>query len=84
MIDSIRRFELNPESHEWSPFKLIVKQRLPLLKDILSTKIQERSQYPDILWNNLCYGMQFRSFWKKMAEERLKFEWDTEVEEVSK
>ena len=84
MMDSIRRFELNLERHEWSPFQSIVKERLPALKEILGRKIQERSQYPDILWSNLCYGMQIRSFWKKMAEERLKFEWDTQVEEVSK
>lgn len=68
-LDTIRRFEANPERHEWSPFAEIVKERLPTLKDILRKKIQERSSYPEMLWDNLTYGMRCRSFWKKMAEE---------------
>lgn len=69
MVDSIRRFEMNEKQHEWSPFSDRVRERLPELKQILGKKIKERSQYPEILWNNLCYGMAFRSFWKKLAEE---------------
>jgi ubiquitin-protein ligase len=69
MVESIRRFEQNPEKHEWSPFSDTLEKRLPHLKEILRKKIMEKSQYPEIMWNNLCYGMAFRSFWKNMEEE---------------
>lgn len=69
MVESIKRFETNPTQHEWSPFAEQVQKRLPELKSILGKKIQKKSQYPETLWNNLSYGMAFRSFWKKLAEE---------------
>ena len=69
MMDNIRRFEHNSVQHEWSPFSDRVRERLPELKRILKKKIEEKSQYPDMIWDNLSYGMKIRSFWKKMAEE---------------
>lgn len=80
MMQSILRFEQNPERHEWAPFEEIVIARLPVLKQKLLKKIQEKSACPETLWNNLVYGMSFRSFWKKMAEDCLKFEWQSQVE----
>ena len=80
MMQSILRFEANPETHEWAPFAEIVTERLPSLKAKLCKKILEKSKTPEILWSNLVYGMSFRSFWKKMAEDCLKFEWQSQVE----
>lgn len=65
MLRSIEQFEQNPKKHEWSPFEEIVKQRLPFLKEKLRKKILKRAEYPEILWNNLIYGMSCRSFWKQ-------------------
>jgi ubiquitin-protein ligase len=69
MIQSISRFEQNKERHEWSPFREIVEQRLPVLKERLSQKILSHSKFPETLWNNLVYGMSCRSFWKAFAND---------------
>ena len=69
MIKAIQRFEEDPSKHEWSPFADIVKERLPFLKERLRKKVLERAEYPDVLWNNLTYGMSCRSFWKSMRNE---------------
>ncbi len=69
MVKTIQRFEQTPESHEWSPFLEIVKERLPALKEILRKKVLQRSEYPEMLWNNLVYGMSCRSYWKTIRKE---------------
>jgi ubiquitin-protein ligase len=69
MLKSIERFEQDPTKHEWSVFESIVKERLPSLKEILRKKVLIRSEYPEVLWNNLMYGMSFRSYWKTFRKE---------------
>jgi ubiquitin-protein ligase len=69
MLDSIKRFEVNPKKHEWSLFEDQVQTRLPILKEKLQKKIEARAEFPEILWNSLVCGMSFRSFWKTYAKE---------------
>ncbi len=69
MLSAIERFELDATSHEWSPFQEIVKERLPFLKESLRKKVLARSEYPEVVWNNLIYGMSFRSYWKTFRKE---------------
>lgn len=68
MMDSIRRFEQDPEKHEWSIFQEKVQERLPQIKEKLMKKILARAEQPEILWNSLVYGMSFRSFWKSLKD----------------
>jgi ubiquitin-protein ligase len=69
MLKSIERFETNPTKHEWSPFQEVVNERLPSLKEVLRKKVQARSEYPEVAWNNLVYGMSCRSYWKTFRKE---------------
>ena len=90
MLSSIQHFEENHERHMWSPFASIVEERLPILKERLSKKIQQKAIFPETLWNSLIYGMSFRSYWKKFKEEtpwinnkperQSKIEWSSQVE----
>lgn len=85
MIQSVERFERTPELHEWSPFREIVQQKLPALKEKLARKIVAKSKYPETLWNSLVYGMSCRSYYKTFAEstpwiKQSKIEWNSQVE----
>lgn len=69
MINSIKRFEADPNHHEWSFFHDEVCKLLPSLKEKLKKKILVKAEQPEILWNSLVYGMSFRSFWKSYIKE---------------
>lgn len=69
MIKAVQRFEECPEKHEWSPFIHIVNERLPTIKESLRKKVLQKAEYPEVLWDNLTYGMSCRSFWKTMRNE---------------
>lgn len=65
---AMERFEANPENHEWAPFKEILQERLPIVKERLRKKIAAKAEFPEIVWANLVYGMSFRSHWKQLAK----------------
>ncbi len=69
MIQTIRSYELDPENHPWFLFSETLEDILPRIKVKLSQKILEKKKYPDRLWGNVTYGMEGRSFWKKLALE---------------
>jgi ubiquitin-protein ligase len=85
MLQSIQRFEEDPERHEWSPFQDIIQTKLPQIKEKLRQKILAKAKYPEILWNSLVYGMSCRSYYKSFLEttpwiKQSKIEWDSQVE----
>ncbi len=68
MVQSIHSFE--KESFPlWAEFEEEIKEQLPSLKQALTKKIQEKEQIPEKLWPALAYGMNGRSFWKRLAKE---------------
>lgn len=68
MIQSIESYEMNPEKHPWFPFAEELATQLPKCKEKIRCKVLEKKKYPDRLWGNVSYGMEGRSFWKKLAE----------------
>lgn len=71
MVNTITSFEERPNdhTHPWYIFRSDILPLLPKLKEILSHKIKEKANHPEILWANLSYGMQIRSFWKRLSRE---------------
>lgn len=75
MTESIQKFERN-ELRLWDEFEDTIKEQLPSLKQTLSKKILDRESHPERLWATLTYGMNGRSFWKRMVKE---ISWITEA-----
>lgn len=69
MIQHIQSYEMDPEKHPWFPFSDILEKILPTCKEKIRHKVLQKKKYPDRLWANVSYGMEGRSFWKKLATE---------------
>ncbi len=69
MIQTVKSYEADPENHPWFLFSDDVDQILPRIKETLTRKVLDKRKYPDRLWGNVTYGMEGRSFWKKLAME---------------
>jgi ubiquitin-protein ligase len=68
MVQSIQNFEKGPFSL-WEEFEEEIKEQLPSLKQTLAKKIAAKEQIPEKLWGHIAYGMNGRSFWKRLAKE---------------
>lgn len=68
MILSIQSYEADPEKHPWFSFSEILETVIPKCKDKIRQKVLQKKKYPDRLWTNVSYGMEGRSFWKKLSE----------------
>lgn len=69
MIETIRRFEQNPDTHEWSPFQEDVQKRLPVIKEKLKKKIIERAEENQTPGDSIVYGMTSQFYWKRFAKD---------------
>ena len=68
MMDLLKRFEVESsrKSCMWEPFQDEINELLPELKANLQLRIQKHEV--ETYWSNLPYGMNIRSYWKKMLE----------------
>ena len=68
MMDLLKKYEVESsrKSCMWEPFQDEINQLIPELKANLKTRIQTHDA--EIYWSNLPYGMNIRSYWKKMLE----------------
>lgn len=69
MISSILSYESDPENHPWFLFSEELEEILPKVKEKIRNKVLQKQKNPDRLWGNVSYGMEGRSFWKKLAAE---------------
>jgi len=67
MLTTMERFYQQDDFHPWRPFQEIVLQQLPALQDQLVKKIRSKARSPEILWNNVVYGMGGKSQWATLA-----------------
>ncbi len=70
MMDLLKKYEVESsrKSCMWEPFQDEINQLIPELKANLQTRIQKHKEEAEIYWSNLPYGMNIRSYWKKMSE----------------
>jgi len=68
MMDLLKKYEVESSRKfcMWEPFQDEINQLIPELKANLQTRIQAHET--EIYWSNLPYGMNIRSYWKKMLE----------------
>jgi hypothetical protein len=70
MMDLLKKYEVESsrKSCMWEPFQDEINQLIPELKANLQSRIQKHKEEAEIYWSNLPYGMNIRSYWKKMLE----------------
>jgi ubiquitin-conjugating enzyme E2 Z len=70
MMDLLKKYEVesSKKSCMWEPFQDEINQLIPELKANLQMRIQKHKEEAEIYWSNLPYGMNIRSYWKKMSE----------------
>ena len=68
MMDLLKKYEVEASRKfcMWEPFQDEINELIPELKANLQTRIQAHET--EIYWSNLPYGMNIRSYWKKMLE----------------
>jgi ubiquitin-conjugating enzyme E2 Z len=68
MMDLLKKYEVESSRKfcMWEPFQDEINQLIPELKANLQTRILAHKT--EIYWSNLPYGMNIRSYWKKMLE----------------
>jgi hypothetical protein len=68
MMDLLKKYEVESsrKSCMWEPFQEEIDELVPELKTKLRARIQAHDT--EIYWSNLPYGMNIRSYWKKMLE----------------
>ena len=68
MMDLLKKYEVESSRKfcMWEPFQEEINELIPELKANLQTRIKK--QEAEIYWSNLPYGMNIRSYWKKMSE----------------
>jgi len=66
MMDLLKKYEVEASRKfcMWEPFQDEINELIPELKANLQTRIQLHET--EIYWSNLPYGMNIRSYWKKM------------------
>ena len=70
MMDLLKKYEVESsrKSCMWEPFQDEINELIPELKANLQARIKKEKQEAEIYWSNLPYGMNIRSYWKKMSE----------------
>ena len=71
IVQKLKKYEVESsrKSCMWEPFQDEINQLIPELKANLQTRIQKHKEEAEIYWSNLPYGMNIRSYWKKMSEQ---------------
>lgn len=68
MVESVKKFEKG-KYPLWDEFEDEVKEQMSSVKEVLAKKIHAREQIPEKLWGSVVYGMNGRSFWKRLSKE---------------